>query len=804
MYFIKMLAVFMLLTPQVQAQTCTFQLSGKVVDFHSQLNLSGATLELYPKGKSELIKRNTSQMNGAYSFIQLCPGNYTLVISHPECRTITLDLELRGDLTKDFVLEHHLEELSEVEVLGSKQQQETRSAQEVRLKEETLEQYSSAGLGDALKEIVGVNTLNTGAHLVKPSIHGLTGSRVLILNNGVRMQDMEWGDEHAPNVDLNAVSNVTVVKGAAGLRYGGDALGGIVLLQPEKISVNQPNFSGKALISMQSNGRGGTVSNRFTQVFTGGWYGQLQGSYKVLGDSEAPDYLLSNTGIQQGAVALRFGKQGYKSGLSLDYKLFESSIGILRASHIGNVDDLIRSINSGQPEIINPFTYDISAPRQRVTHHLARLAYYKRFSQTGRLDISYDFQSNRRFEFDIRVGDDRDKAAIDLELTTHNINVDFKKDANPDRLWEMGLMARYQENFPNPETGVRRLIPDYQRMEAGAYLTHIHRWKNRHSIDLGLRYDFSRIDAKKFYQTTRWEEREYQNDFGDRIVEDLGTQLLVNPVLDYHNYSWSAGYQFKPDNESEFRFNLTWAQRAPNPSELFSDGLHHSAARIELGDLRIGSEISKKLSLSWEQQHKGWRWLIEPYANLVDDFILLEPSGVELTIRGAFPVWEFRQTDALIAGLDLKIQKQWHPQWSSSHEFSALYAEDLDQDIPLISMPPLNTRHSLIVDLPKWHDFRFSITGEYVFEQNRTPENIEVLSPASQTLVELAINDAPPAYALLSAQARWTWSLGKGDMTLGLSGTNLLDTSFRNYLNRQRYFADDLGRNIQVQLKFNY
>ena len=407
-------------------------------------------------------------------------------------------------------------------------------------------------------------------------------------------------------------------------------------------------------------------------------------------------------------------------------------------------------------------------------------------------------------EFDIRVGDDRDKAALDLELTTHTLQLDYKNDANSNWIWEVGLLGRYQDNFANPDTGVRRLIPDYKRVEAGVYSTSFYRWSASSGIDLGIRYDYSQIDAKKFYRTTRWEEKGYQEDFGDLVLEDLGTQILVNPVFDYHNLSWSAGYQYKPSNNTDLRFNFTWAQRAPNPSELFSEGLHHSASRIEVGDLRLGSEKSKKLSFSWQQTAGAWSWIIEPYFNRVDDFILLEPTDTEATIRGAFPLWEYRQTDVQIAGVDFELSRQWHENWVSRHQLSYLYGQDVEQDIPLINMPPFSTVHTLEFQLPQWKSFRLQLKGEYFAQQKRTPENITVFSPSAQSDVILAINDAPPAYTLLGANARWIWEVGKGQIQLTLSGNNLLDQSFRNYLNRQRFFADDIGRNIQVQLKFNY
>ncbi|WP_431130463.1 Plug domain-containing protein, partial [Flagellimonas flava] len=77
----------------------------------------------------------------------------------------------------------------------------TNTASEEKLKLPTFELYSSGTLGDALRQLGGVSSLNTGANIVKRTIHGLNGSRVLIVNDGERMQDMEWGDEHAPDID---------------------------------------------------------------------------------------------------------------------------------------------------------------------------------------------------------------------------------------------------------------------------------------------------------------------------------------------------------------------------------------------------------------------------------------------------------------------------------------------------------------------------------------------------------------------------------------------------------------------------
>ena len=780
-------------------QDCDNKLTGRVLDFHDNSMLSGAIIYINGIGRSTV-----SDNEGNYSFDGLCPGSYIINISHPECDPIDIELNITGNTEKDLLLEHHIEELEEVKVVGDAINDKTNSSQEASLNEVVIEQYSSGSLGDALKEIGGVSSLNTGANIVKPTIHGLNGSRVLILNDGVRMQDMEWGEEHAPNVDINQTGTISVIKGASALQYGGDAIGGVIVMD-QSFKTLKDTLYGKTLLNGMTNGRGGNGSTELTRIFKDGWFVKGQASYKRLGDREAPDYVLSNTGIQELAASLRFGKKSFSWGWDAWYSYYDADIAILRASHIGNVDDLIRSINSMQPLVIEPFTYDIESPRQEVTHHIGKLNIYKRFEGKGLWNVQYDFQNNRRFEYDVRVGDDRNTPAIDLELTTHTLNTDFKWDANQNYTVRVGLLGRYQDNFANPDTGVRRLIPDYERYDLGAFAIGDYQLTDHFLVEAGLRYDYNRVDALKFYRTSRWIERGYDEDFADIVVEDLGTQLLTNPVFDYHNFSGTIGIQHKVNGHSEFRFNYTMAQRAPNPSELFSDGLHHSAARIELGDLRIDSETSHKIALSESLDFDHWGFTVEPYANFVSDFVLLEPTGVEFTIRGAFPVWSYRQTSARLLGIDLSAYVDWAPQWRTNHRFSLVKGKDTDNDVALINMPAPNTTNSITFRKPEWNNLVLGLESFYSFRQNEFPPNIFVFSPEQQEVVELEINTPPDAYHLLAFTADVEIPIGaKTRMGLGLQVNNLLNTNYRDYLNRLRYFADDLGRNFILQLKLKY
>ena len=780
-------------------QECKSILLGEIVDFHDNTPLAGATVSI--TGKS---LQTISTEAGKFSFTNLCDGVLELEVSHPDCKSQFITLTLEGDTYEEIRLEHHLEELDEVKVVGEKQNNTT-SAQEERLSQNDLQKYSGNSLGDALKSLTGVSSLNTGANIVKPVIQGLNGSRVLILNNNVRMQDMEWGQEHAPNVDINSNQDISVIKGAAALEYGGDAIGGVIIMNPLPI-VRADSLFGSTQVNLFSNGRGGNITSTLVKSYNSGLYIKTQGSYKLLGDLEAPDYLLSNTGIKEKGFSFTVGKRDFLQGWEGYYSFFDSDIGILRASHIGNVDDLILGINSPQPDVINPFAYDINNPKQEVSHHLGKLNYYRRFEGLGKWTVQYDFQKNRRYEFDIRRdADDVDKASLDLRLNTHSFSTNFQLDSKENLIMKFGLLGRFQNNFANPETDVRRLIPDYDKYDFGAFAVSEFELNDNLILDTGIRYDFSKMDAKKFYRTSRWEERGYDIDFENLVIDDLGTQLLTNPVFDYHNVSASGGLKYEFGTGNNLRANYSFAQRAPNPSELFSDGLHHSAARIELGDLRIKSESSSKISLSLEKNTETWGYTFAPYINAINDFILLEPKGVEFTIRGAFPVWSYRQADVQLIGIDASIYNNWTSNIRTDHKFSWVRGEDKTTETPLINIPAANINNSISYKNAKWKNLVVGLESHYVFEQQRVPPNILVFSPEQQQEVELAINSAPNAYFLLALDAEVSFSIrNKDDLKIGLRATNLMNTSYRDYLNRQRYFVDDSGRNISLRLIYNY
>lgn len=793
-------AVLLVISFMVNSQNCKYSVSGKVTDLHDGSMLSGATLVVSETGQSTL-----SDFDGSYQLIDLCQGqNYSVKVMHADCETMTFKLKVSGNLNRDFKLEHHIEELNEIIVSGKAYENQSSSVFENKLSTETLERFSTASLGDALKSLSGVSSLNKGNGIVKPIINGLHSSRIIMINNGVRMQDQEWGKEHAPNIDVNAVGKLTLVKSASALQYGGDAMGGIIIVEGLKIPVKDSLF-GKTSISAASNGRGGVFTSQLTKSTKNGWYGTLQGTVKRFGDVESSSYVMSNTGLIEKDFSFRWGVNRFNFGLEAYYAYYSTEIGILRSSHAHGAEDQIRAINSNVPLVVRDFTYDIGYPKQDVSHQLVRIKAFKKLNNSSKLSLQYDYQKNHRFEYDIRVGSDRDTPALDLELDTHTALLDFKG-ALGSFDFKTGVMGRYQNNFANPDTGIRRLIPDYNKYDFGIYGVLDFKINERLQSEGGFRFDYTYMDVLKYYRNTFWEDRGYDVLFPELVVEQVGSQVLTNPRLEFNNVSATLGFKYQIDDNSNLFFNHAIASRAPNPSELFSEGLNHAIARIELGDLRFDSEVGHKTAITYELSTEKFNLTVNPFINNIQDFILIEPTGIRQTVRGNFQVWEYRQTSAQLLGVDLDAIFKINNNFKLSHQLSLVKGYDRTRELPLINMPPVTTKNEISYANKKLKNLKIALQSEYVFAQNEYPEtNFDVYLPVLETTETVDLSTPPPAYHLLNLNASMDFKMtNTSSLTVGLGIANLLNTSYRNYLNLLRFYSDDLGRNFLLNLKFNY
>ena len=786
----------------IYSQSCDLIIKGEITDLHDNSQLIGALVRI--QGTNFFSQ---TDLDGTYEIKGLCPGKYNLVISHPECTAINKKLNLKQSRVYNLELEHHVNKLDEIIVTDSKVSKLRKSIQEVSLNISDINSYGSNTLVEALNYIPGASILKTGNSIGKPIIHGMYGSRVGIVTDDFRQYDQQWGPDHAPNIDFDSFDIIQLIKGAAALKYGGDTSAGSIILSSKRKKLKDTLF-GKSSINIESNGRGGKFSSRLEKNYSNGFY--INGNFtgKRYGDFNTPDYILSNSGFKEANFSIKLGKDIINKGWNLKYSNYNLEPGILKSSHIGNVQDLFYALNSNEPSIINDFTYNIEAPKQIAKHQKLTLRYFKSFENNTKLELGYNFQNNKRKEFDIRRGGRTGIPVVDLLLKTHTLNGSLSGIDIKNWNFELGLNGFFQDNFSTPDTGVKRLIPDYIKFETGIYFLGNFQKSNAFLWEWGLRLDHVSYDSKKYYYKSVWNERNYNILFkGFETGQDFANQILTNPKFNYLNVSAQTGASFNISNELKFKISYILSQRAPNPSELFSDGLHHAMAAIEYGSLSLEPETSNKFLFSFSKNNKNYNWSIEPYISKTFGYIFIEPTGLKQTIRGAFPVWTYDSTDAFMTGIDINSSININRRLMFDVGASYTYAEDILNKEPIILIPPLNTFQKLKFT-PLKGMWSLEFTHQTSAKQNRFPNSnfiFDYIEDGKLVSETVDISSSPRGFQKLDA----IFSILIGNKNnirsnLRLIIQNITNSDYRDYLNRMRFYSSEIGRNFQVQLNFNY
>lgn len=773
----------------------TFKIQGKIIDYHDKVPLKNAIIKIGDDTQN-------SDDNGNFRFNSVKRGNYTLTATHPDCDAFSEQIKVDKDLDIVLNLEHHISDIETVTIHGAHKNTNTLIIKTLDKKD--IERNSTENLGNILSGISGVGALKTGNNITKPIIHGLYGSRIAVINNGVKMAEQEWGVEHAPNVDVSQFEHIDVIKGASALKYGSDAIGGVILMIPETFRKTD-TLKGSANLSGISNGRGIGFDVNVVKTWENGWAVKTNGGFKKLGDLHTPDYNLMNTGMNFNSFGFTVQNNSFLQGMSFDYSVTNQEIGIYRGSHIGNLEDFYKALNSDIPLYQRDFSYSIDNPKQEIQHHLAKISAYKRFKDLGKFSADYSFQYNHRKEYDLRRGELSEIPSLDLELFTNQLNINNLIERKNWNL-ETGVDLSYQYNYSTPETMARRLVPNYTKYSGGIYSVMKYKIAPKFNIEAGLRYDISRFNVKKWYDESVWNTL-YAEDFEDFYVETDGNRVFTKPVLTYKNLSFNAGVDYSPSELFNIKLNYAKVGRTPNIAELFADGLHHSAAVLELGSMRLKNEEGNQFNLNIDSKIDvlgGLQLSVNPYLFLTKNFINQIPTGVQNTIRGVFPVWSYEQIDAGMFGVDFDALFRINENFTYTGSFSYVNGKDETNDQPLILMLPPNFSNSLEFSKAEWNNFYFKVGNQTFLQQKRYPvfnPTIHVYENGAEVEKPLDLSTPPPAYSLWSIQTGIDLSQ---HFSAGLNVTNLFDRTYKDYLNRMRFFSHEMGRNIILNVKYKF
>jgi iron complex outermembrane receptor protein len=749
-----------------QQKDCQQQLHILVLERKTSLPVTGALV-----GGGD--RQTMTDADGFARLDGLCPGNIHLHIQAIGFAPVDQDQQLK---TANDTLVVHLKEadvsLDAVEIKGHRQALNTTTVV-TTLHQEDLDKLKGGNLAEMLKTIPGVNMLQTGATIAKPVVNGMHSNRVLILNNGIRQEGQQWGSEHAPEIDPFIAQNISVIKGAEAIRYGAEAMGGVVIVSPPPLPSDSTIHAELNLVGA-SNGRAGAasgmLSGNFKKIPALSW--RLQGTAKQSGNFRAADYYLENTGAKElnYSAALGYNKEHF--GLEAFYSHFNTKLGIFKGAHIGNTEDLMARIANGRPFEDGAFSYDIGAPRQEVIHDLLKLNGHVHLNDYLHLNLQYGFQRDRRKEFDIRRGGRTSLPSLDLSLYTHTL--DASLEYFDGRQWKLtvGFNGLYQDNKSVPGTLTTPLIPDYISRGAGVYVIG-KLLKNNYELEAGVRYDYKNINALGYDKSgvLYGGDRSFNN-----ITSSIGGTWHAAPALD-------------------LRTNIGSAWRPTTVNELYSRGVHQSVGAYEYGDSSLVSEKSLKWITALQYRNpSGWLTLdLDVYANYFSNYTYLKPTGeVYESLSGSFPIFRETQTDARFLGADLSAQFNFSKHLDYTLKGSVIRAKDISANtyLPMIPSDKLEQAIRLRYDPATFlHNSFLQLSHVFVAKQNRYEAGSDFTAP-------------PSAYHLLNLGLGTQIISGKQSLNVSFSIDNLTNTLYKDYMNRFRYYAHDLGRNFVLRLTY--
>ncbi|MFT5336174.1 MAG: iron complex outermembrane receptor protein [Sphingobacteriales bacterium] len=730
-------------------ENCALQISGMVLDHHDESALGFANILI-----KELNVGTTANEKGYYELNNICPGEYTILCSHMGCETVQKRIKLSDTITINFSPEHHQEWLQEVAIVGHRHGgNKTQVSSE--LSEKQWNKNIGLSLGESLKSIPGVQSLQSGNNVSKPVIQGLHSNRVLVVQNGTRLESQQWGLDHGPEIDPLLFPKSEVLKGAQSVKYGAEAMGGVVLLSsPEFCSnevplvhvfsaFNSNDFGGKLGIQVE----GGLVGFPKLQY-------QLAISRSKAGNAKTPDYFLENTGSEETTIA--WGLK-YTEAFQFRYSNYSSSFGVFSGSHFGNLTDLQDALD-GAVLGKGKFSYDFGAPRQEIVHETALLSGNVLLKEVGKLSYSLSRQYNERLEFDAH-GVAQSEEAAKLGLTSVNGQVLLELD---NRLPDVGLEYR---NLGNTARG-RSFVPDYELNTIAGFVTH--QWL------IGKGDAFVEAGA-------RWEQH-FQTFFVD--------QQLVNK--EYQSFSGNFGVFIPLRDKHQLRFNLASGWRPPAVTELFADGVHHGAGIYEQGNPKLTEERTISMNPALELHFKGFEGSIEPFVYRFSNYITQIPNGQpELTIRGAFPSFGYAQIPATLYGLDIATQTSLSKTIFLNVNFSSVQVNHSARDnVYFIPSELVGMELSRSWKTEQGNTFSTALGAKYRAEKTNGPI-LELVAP-------------PEDYTLFSLDLSFQSKDKINPIFIGLKWDNILNKKYRNYANRNRFFADELGTSLSVQMKISF
>ncbi|GAO31435.1 TonB-dependent receptor [Geofilum rubicundum] len=730
------------------------------------------------------------------------------IFNHVTKEAFDLEVSAMGYFNADTTLmaqsNHHIRihmkpdqvQLAEVSVQGNRLKTSANQSRETVSSRELTQQMNGT-LVRTLDRQVGFNTMDIGASASKPVIRGMGFNRVVVVSNGIKQEGQQWGADHGLEMDPFLTEQAEIIKGAASIEHGSDAIGGILQLTSNRIPENGLSGSLQMLGKTVNETAGGTLllqgsNNRLFFKGRATWLDY--GDYRIPTDTVL--YLtrkipihnrqLKNSAGEEQDLYLQAGILGQHWRSSISASRVWQKSGFFPGAH-------------GVPDIdrvqIDHSSRNIDFPYQNVEHWSVTS---NTMIQTPHSAISFDlgYQQNHRQEwsefhthYSNQLPPETDPdLELDFDLKTWSGNARWNFRLTPQHAFTLGGQFQWQKNF---SAGYSFLLPEFERTSTGTYLKHDYTISEKWQLNAGFRYDLVHLNTSGFYDPILYD---YMLSTGSNEASAQNyarRATAVDRTLD--DYSWIAGARFVASKRLSLALNMGESFRAPTPNELTTNGIHHGSFRHEVGDPTLGSERGFYLDAVMDYDWDDRKITLSPYYYHFSNYLFLNPTGEWSQLPHAGQIYRFTQSEAAMMGIELGYSDIIGIYWE--YELNGEYIHNYQKNTanyPLPFSPPANAFAELTYIFQphlEAQSIRISLHGKLTARQNR-----------------IARNEVPtPGYALLGAAIFIPVKLGNIPAELNLQAHNLFNTRYYNHISFYRKLEiPEPGRNVQLLINIPF
>jgi iron complex outermembrane receptor protein len=637
-----------------------------------------------------------------------------------------------------------------------------------------IKQYIS----NSISKLPGVSIISTGAGIGKPSIRGLSFNRVVVLNQGMRLENQQWGEEHGLALSSSGVNSVEVVKGPLYVLYGSDAMGGVLYIEPEKYSTSDDleiDYTG-----IYNSNYSGFSNNLGLKGSSENFSYMLRADITDNGNYSSPDGEIENTWFKQNDFKAGVAYQTEKFQSDLRFSMSETEVGIphMEEGHDDHDDhddheedghddhddhgeeDHYQEINhttltwKNTFDMGNDHTLDITLGRQLNErkefggHEEEGHDDHEEHEEEGH-DDHEEHEEEGHDDHDDHEGHEEGEAELDMELETTSIDIKLTMPQSDDLNLIIGTSLLNQEN---KNFGHETLIPDAEKKDFGLFALGQFDLDDTSQALIGVRYDNRSISSE-------------------------------SSSNDYSNFNGSLGFK-KDFGNSTLRINLSSGFRAPDLIELYADGSHHGSFQYKKGNTNLEAEESLQTDLSYQINNDNSIVSFDLFYNDISDYIYLSPSSM---FEDGLRVYDYMQQDSKLYGGEIHLNKNTSIDWLSYYtSIEYVFAESMDGEaLPFIS--PLTLNQVFNID----------------FGNNYSVE-IDFIAKAKQSRVSM-FEEETDGYSVLNLSGNYKTEFMTNDLNLFWRISNVFDKEYYDHLSRLKTAGiEEMGRNISVGLTYNF